>query len=44
VGGDKWRGRVNGKGERQQIWWMCFVYAYENRAMKLLDIALKQEV
>jgi hypothetical protein len=35
--------RVDGEGEGGQIWSMYFVYIYENRMMKPLEIVLGRE-
>jgi hypothetical protein len=36
-------GRVSGEGEGRQIWLMFFVFVYENRIMKLVEIVLRGE-
>jgi hypothetical protein len=35
-------GRVNGEGERGLIWLMYFLYVYENRTMKPVEIILRR--
>jgi hypothetical protein len=37
------RERVQGKGEGGQIWWQYFIFIYENRTMKPLEIVLRPE-
>jgi hypothetical protein len=34
--------RVNGEGVQGQIWWMYFVYIYENWTMKSDEIFLRR--
>jgi hypothetical protein len=35
-------GRLNGEDERKRIWSMDFVYMYENRAMKSVEIDIRR--
>jgi hypothetical protein len=35
-------GKINREGEGGQIWWMYFVYVYENRIMKLVEVVLRR--
>jgi hypothetical protein len=37
------RRRANGEGEARKVWWMYFVYAHENRTMKVTEIVLRRE-
>jgi hypothetical protein len=34
-------GRISREGEGRCIWWMYFVFVYENRTMKLVKIVLR---
>jgi hypothetical protein len=34
--------KVNIEGEGGRIWWMYFVYMYEHRTMKLVEIVLRR--
>jgi hypothetical protein len=34
-------GRENGEGEKEGIRSMCFIYLYENRTMKLVELILR---
>jgi hypothetical protein len=36
------RKRVKGEGEGGLIWWVYFVYVYENRTMKPVEIVLRR--
>jgi hypothetical protein len=36
------KGRAQLKDEGMQIWWMYFVFIYENRIMKPVEIALRR--
>jgi hypothetical protein len=36
------RGRVNREGEEKGVWLMCFIYLYENRIIKLVEIVLSR--
>jgi hypothetical protein len=35
------QGRPKGEGEGGQLWWMHFVFVYENRTMKPVKIVLR---
>jgi hypothetical protein len=37
-------GGVNGEDKRRGIWLMFFIYLYENRTMKLVEIILSRGV
>jgi hypothetical protein len=36
------RGRVNGEGEGGKTWLMYFIYLYENRIMKPVEIDVRR--
>jgi hypothetical protein len=36
-------GREDRKNKRRQRWWMYFVFMYENKTMKPVDIVLRGE-